>query len=134
MQLFAIHFVITQERGSFWLYLLLSNTICLFLKNIRLTPQRFQTKYRILEHFDQTLYLTGRIIRVLGPPRVLGLRKVLSPAKVLGPPRVLAPPRVVGPPNIRILIGILGPLSVLDAVLRYAYESLHKYFFDPHKY
>ena len=60
-QLFAIHFLITQKCGSFWLYLLLSNAICLFLENARFTRQRFQ----ILEYLNQTLYLIGGIIRVL---------------------------------------------------------------------
>ena len=57
------------------------------------------------EHFNQTLYLTGRIIRVLGPPRVLGPRSVLSPPRVLGPRSVLSPPRVLGPHRVLVLLG-----------------------------
>ena len=73
------------------------------------TPQRFQITYRILEHFQQILYLTGRIIRVWGPSRVLGPHKVLGPHRVLGPPRVLGTHRVLGPPRVLGLHRILGP-------------------------
>ena len=48
-------------------------------------------EYRILEYFNQTLYLIGGIIRVLGPRRVLGPHGVLVPHRVLGPLRVLGP-------------------------------------------
>ena len=61
----------------------------LVLDNARFTPQRFYIKYRILEYFNQTLYLIGGIIPVLGPPRVLGPPKVLGPHRVLGSHRVL---------------------------------------------
>ena len=69
------------------------------------TPQRFYIKNRILEYFNQTLYLIERITRVLGPHKTLGLPRVLGPLKVLSPPRVMSPPRVLGPPRA------LGPRS-----------------------
>ena len=56
----------------------------LVLDNARFTPQRFQIKYRVLEYCNQTLYLIGGIIRVLGPCRVVGPHKVLDPCWVLG--------------------------------------------------
>ena len=58
---------------------------------------RFQIKCRILEHFNQALYLTGRTIQALGTPRVLGPRRgVLDPPRVLSPHRILGPLRVLG--------------------------------------
>ena len=117
MQLTAIHFVITLKCGSFWLYLLLSNTIWLFLDHVRFTPHRFQMKYRILVYCNQTLYLIERIILVLGPQRVLRPPRVLGPHWVLGPNRVLGPQMVLGPH------GALGSHRVLDPVFRYAKNS-----------
>ena len=58
--------------------------------------QVLDKKGRILEHFNQTLYLTGRIIQVLDPPRVLGPRRVPGPPRILDPPKVLGSPRVLG--------------------------------------
>ena len=117
MQLTAIHFVITLKCGSFWLYLLLSNTIWLFLDHVRFTPHRFQMKYRILVYCNQTLYLIERIILVLGPQRVLRPPRVLGPHWVLGPNRVLGPQMVLGPH------GALGSHRVLGPVFRYAKNS-----------
>ena len=111
MQLTAIHFVITLKCGSFWLYLLLSNTIWLFLDHVRFTPHRFQMKYRILVYCNQTLYLIERIKLVLGPQRVLRPPRVLGPQMVLGPHGTLGSHRVLGPPR------------VLDPVFRYAKNS-----------
>ena len=117
MQLTAIHFVITLKCGSFWLYLLLSNTIWLFLDHVRFTPHRFQMKYRILVYCNQTLYLIERIILVLGPQRVLRPPRVLGPQMVLGPHGTLGSHRVLGPPRV------LGSYRVLDPVFRYAKNS-----------
>ena len=117
MQLTAIHFVITLKCGSFWLYLLLSNTIWLFLDHVRFTPHRFQMKCRILVYCNQTLYLIERIILVLGPQRVLRPPRVLGPQMVLGPHGTLGSHRVLGPPRV------LGSYRVLDPVFRYAKNS-----------
>ena len=117
MQLTAIHFVITLKCGSFWLYLLLSNTIWFFLDHVRFTPHRFQMKYRILVYCNQTLYLIERIILVLGPQRVLRPPRVLGPQMVLGPHGTLGSHRVLGPPRV------LGSYRVLDPVFRYAKNS-----------
>ena len=54
-------------------------------------------KMWILKHFNQTLYLTGTIIRVLGPPRLLGPPRILGPDRVLGTRRVLGPGSSQGP-------------------------------------
>ena len=129
MQLTAIHFVITLKCGSFWLYLLLSNTIWLFLDHVRFTPHRFQMKCRILVYCNQTLYLIERIILVLGPQRVLRPPRVLGPHWVLGPNRVLGPQMVLGPHGAlgshRVLgpPRVLGSYRVLDPVFRYAKNS-----------
>ena len=88
-------------------------------------PLRFQIKYRILEYFNQKLYLIGRIIQTLGPPRILGLPKALGPHRVLcslrfldlhrvlGLPRVLGPHRVLSPPRVLGPHMVLGPHRVL---------------------
>ena len=54
-------------------------------------------KMWILKHFNQTLYLTGTIIRVLGPPRLLGPPRILGRDRVLGTRRVLGPGSSQGP-------------------------------------
>ena len=57
----------------------------LVLENARFIPQRFQIKYRILDHFNQKLYLIGGVIWVLYIPRVLSPHWVLGSRRVLGP-------------------------------------------------
>ena len=68
-------------------------------------------KMWILKHFNQTLYLTGTMIRVLGPPRLLGPWSVLGPSRVLGPHRLLGPPRILGPDRVLGTRRVLGPGS-----------------------
>ena len=46
-------------------------------------------KYRILEYFNQALYLIEGIIRVLCPRRVLGCHRFLGLYRFLGPHKVV---------------------------------------------
>ena len=98
-----------------WIFLVILAVIkysmLVFTKNDRFTRQRFQIKYEILGYFNQTLYLIGRIMRVLGPPRVLGPHSVLGRHRVLGPPKVLGRPRVLGPHSVLNPPGVVGPWS-----------------------
>ena len=101
-----------------WIFLVILAVIkysmLVFTKNDRFTRQRFQIKYEILGYFNQTLYLIGRIMRVLGPHRVLDPPRILCPPRVLGPHSVLGRHRVLGPPKVLGRPRVLGPHSVLN--------------------
>ena len=65
----------------------------------------------MLEYFNQTLYLIGRIIWILGPHRILGPSRVLGPHRFLGPHRVLGPHRFLGPHRALVPGSSQGPGS-----------------------
>ena len=53
------------EMWKFLVILAVIKYSMLVFRKCQVYPQRFQIKYRILEHFNQTLYLIEKIIQVL---------------------------------------------------------------------
>ena len=62
---------------------------CACFRKCQVYPSEVSDKYRILEYFNQALYLIEGIIRILCPRRVLGCHRVLGLYRVLGPHRVV---------------------------------------------
>ena len=67
-------------------------------------------------NFNQTPYLIGKIIRVLGPLRVLDHSRVMGPPRVQGPHKVLGTHRVLSPHTVLGPHRVLGPLRILGPV------------------